>query len=288
MCRQYVVCALNDAKDKRNPGLQFTTMHAWFPSRSQVACIHIALAANGESSYRDALHVSELSRTQWNATCTVITDRKGLHIPNAVVLWTPDSKQLLHSLTAAVSTDSVHKDIFLVVSAHGYSSGAHQYIMCNGEHITDTQLGNALYSPMHPSCRSLCLLDTCHSGTLLDLRYHTASNGVSIVFTPGTVSGEHIESVVIAACNDQESSEEGISSEGGWGGGLVAELLDAFVPCSHHGDIGLQLNVVAFFKTVHHTFTNKTRIPGNIVGDRSQHPVFSFTERMEPLRYLLL
>jgi len=282
------VRASNDAKDKGSPEPQFTRMHDWFPSRRQVACIHIALAANGESSYRDALHVSELSRTQWNAACTVITDRKGLHIPNAVVLWTPDSKQMLHSLTAAVSAESVHKDILLVVSSHGYSSGAHQYIVCNSERITDTQLGNAFYGPMHPSCRSLCLLDTCHSGTLLDLRYHTVANGVSIVSNPGSVSGEHVESVVIAACNDQESSEEGISLAGGWGGGLVAELLDAFVPCSsHHGDLGRQLNVVAFFKIVHTTFTNKTRIPGNIVGDRSQHPVFSFTERMEPLRYLL-
>jgi hypothetical protein len=278
-------------KIKGTPGAQFRKMHHQFPLRSQVACIHIAFAANGESSYRDALHVSEFSREQWNATCTVITDHKGLRIPKVVVLWVPDSKQMLHSLTAAVSTESVHKDILLVVSSHGYSSGAHQYIMCNGDHVTDTQLGNAFYGLMHTSCRSLCLMDTCHSGTLLDLRYHTAANGVCIVSNPGSVSGAHVESVVIAACNDQESSEEGISSAGGWGGGLVAELLDSFLLCSthpHHGDLGRQLNVVAFFKMVYHTFTNKTRIPGNTVGDRSQHPIFSFTERMEPLRHLLL
>ena len=256
-----------------------------FPARKLVACIHVALASNGESSYRDAVHIAELAQKRWGADCTVITDRESLVVPGATIGYVQDAALLLRFITVLVYRYSPDHDILFVMSSHGYSAGVHQFVTLNGEKVTDAQLGQAVYANMHQSSLSLCLLDTCHSGTLLDLRHHTAMDALSITSLPSSVAvaGQSALSIAIGACGDQESSEEGISTAGGWGGGLIAEFLDAFP--STDDDVKVdskeinQFDVVLFFANIHHKFTHKTIIPGNIVGDRQQHPVMSFTTR---------
>jgi hypothetical protein len=50
--------------------------------------------------------------------------------------------------------------------------------MFGKEMITDAELFTALYSRMHDSIKSVCFIDTCHSGTMLDLEY-MSNNGVT-------------------------------------------------------------------------------------------------------------
>ena len=260
-------------------------MTLMFPARKRVACIHVALAANGYSSYRDALHIAQLAQKLWGADCTVITDRESLVVPGARIGYVQDASLLLRFVADSVYRQSPESDILFVMSSHGYSAGVHQFVTLNGVKVTDVDLGRAVYVNMHQSSLSLCLLDTCHSGTLLDLRHHTSIDALSITSIPSSVavSGQNALSIAIGACADQESSEEGISTAGGWGGGLIAEFLDAFpsadVDDKLDGKETKQLDVVSFFASIHNKFTHKTIIPGNLIGDRRQHPIMSFTAR---------
>lgn len=251
-----------------------------FPARAKVAVVHVALQANGDSSYRDASHIVQYSSRLWgsNAEFTVITDKKNLSIPNARVLVVSGSKQLLTELGKTVMDKSITHDILFILSSHGYSNGAQQSFRCNGQSVTDSDLGRALFEHMNANCSSFFLLDACHSGTLLDLKYHTREDGKSVATTSALTFGGENVAIAIGACSDSELSEEGISDFGGWGGGLVAEFFD-FVS-SQQGNNG-KIDILKFFKRVHNTFTNKTVI--RLVGDRRQHPILSFTN---PLLYL--
>ena len=56
-----------------------------------------------------------------------------------------------------------------------------------------------------------CLVDTCHSGTMLDFECPV---------TP------RARAFAVSACSDQETAGEDISDFGGWGGKLCAQFFD--------------------------------------------------------------
>lgn len=77
---------------------------------------------------------------------------------------------------------------------------------------------------MHESIKSLCLVDTCHSGTMLDLEY-LSTDGIH--FTRSNTPLQHRPlSICISACNDDECTGEDISTFAGWGGKLTCQVLD--------------------------------------------------------------
>jgi hypothetical protein len=97
--------------------------------------------------------------------------------------------------------------------------------------ILDQQLHDALIKPLRSSyIRVLALIDTCHSGTLLNLPVYTTNflDRVSIVGRPELKETCASPIVSISACSDAQTSEDDVSSEFGFGGGLISAFLDAW------------------------------------------------------------
>ena len=198
-----------------------------FPKRDQVLLIHVSLAANGASSYRDATNMHRKCTALWPA-CRTLAITEGavdrtLHLVRADTAGTVTAE-----ISAAVATYSATHDILFAISAHGYSGGGHQFVTCHGTQITDNDLSNALFTHMHPSCTNVCLVDTCHSGTLLGLP-RTSLDGTHFQGRRVPIICSAV-SVVISACRDTELSAEDVSTYGGWGGGITCQFLDRATP----------------------------------------------------------
>jgi len=187
--------------------------------------ITISLRANGTSSYRDAKSLRRLAGERgW--TVSQLSDSRSA--TDATVVKT--SADLLERLGQMVSDhSSKSSELLLVVSAHGYSGysgpgrgheadGRNEYISVHGQPVYDSQLRSALLDNLAASSRLTCIVDTCHSGTMLDF-------SVADLFPTSRLSV-----VCLSTCLDSELAGEDISSFGGWGGKLVAQFLDH---CSH-------------------------------------------------------
>lgn len=145
-------------------------------------------------------------------------------------------------------------DILLMISTHGYcvhhtssfngtsggggkvgaeeckeDSGCDESIHLNGEIIIDDELHNAIVSPLKsPGISLLTLVDTCHSGTMLDLPFWTIDMQHSVV--DGKVDPSCLSTIYsISACSDSESSMDDVSMFG-FDGGLIAAFLDSWKP----------------------------------------------------------
>ena len=251
--------------------------------------IILAFKANGVSSYRDAVNIIGLSQSKWpSSSIYVLTDSVSSYQEALCNRTGPVASQghvhihacgsgpeLLKTLKMLVETTVVpHSNLLFVISSHGYSerlpsrtclelNGRSEYLLVGSTKVFDFELFKALYEPMHVSVRSLCLVDTCHSGTLLDLEY-LSSDGKNFTRSH-TVLKKRPLSVCISACSDSELSGEDISKFGGWGGKLICQFLDA-VHCSPTYSIG----VLAFFQRVARTFAAQT--------SQRSHPVISYNE----------
>lgn len=225
------------------------------PGRPVFALL-VALHANGESSYRDARSLHRLLAERWGARVTVFTDKTGVEDGAHVVRTATD---LLDGIRNAVEALPHGAQLLFAVSSHGYSmatppgaprpelDGRSEFVRVRGQRVMDWQLHEALYSRMGSSVRSFAIVDTCHSGTMLDLE------GVHVGKVP--------QSCCVSACSDAELAGEDISDYGGWGGKLVAQFLDA-VPLSG------PLDAESFHRGVARTFAAQRR--------QRSHPVLSF------------
>jgi hypothetical protein len=254
-----------------------------FPS-SKTPNVHtliLCLNANGDSSYRDAESLSRLMIDRFNSKVTILSDSPSrrfrcLEDIHAVSIHIVSRKEdcMLH-IRNVVSKLPRHSDLLFVISGHGYSVpavGIHKKNELNGRSecvhvgrtiLYDYNLFDALYTHMLPDTRSICLVDTCHSGTMLDLEYISFDGGLTIKRSRQRLCRRPF-SICISACDDSELAGEDISEFGGWGGKLVCAFLD-YVSNSPNDD---QFLVYDFFRS---TF-------GRFQGQSSQreHPTLSF------------
>jgi hypothetical protein len=123
--------------------------------------------------------------------------------------------------------------------------------MFGKEMITDAELFTALYSRMHDSVKSVCFIDTCHSGTMLDLEY-MSNNGMTFHRSP-LKNIQRPDSVCISACSDSELAGEDIGHYGGWGGKLTCALLDYLfvLPVK-------TLSPIEFYRSIYKIFTTQS------------------------------
>lgn len=271
-----------------------------FPTRSRVLAITVALSANGNSSYRDAANLVRLAGEVWpgRAKCVVLTDSpKSVRLREAAdveLVKVETAEQLLGGIESAVKRDSAEMDVLFCVSAHGYSApdatfpselresdGRKEFLRVLGTHrVWDHQLTRALYGGMDERCASLCLVDTCHSGTLLDLEY-TSTDGVRFQRAPHVRSfssfsgGGTVARVCISSCSDSELSGEDVSAYGGWGGKAVCFFLDFLNSRKQkkHSSSSA-VNVMELYLAMKDLFNAQSR--------QRSHPVLSTTLRTTP------
>lgn len=236
-----------------------------FPRDSSVnvAVLIVCLSANSTSSYRDAENVAKIAHKRWGARCqtTILTDKKFNcnFVSNSVLL--KNGSHMLQEVSQFVKTHSPSRDILFVLSGHGYQrrekvkgselDGKDEYIRVGRDIVLDDNLTLALFEHMHISCHSLSLIDTCHSGTMLDMPWQS-KNGFAFVRTKGARLQPYIScnSYCISACQDSELAGEDISNFGGFGGKLVSQFLDYF-----KNDC---IDIVKFFIAVKKTFESQS------------------------------
>jgi hypothetical protein len=131
-------------------------------------------------------------------------------------------------------------------------NGRSECVLLRGVPIYDHELFTALYEHMSLETRSLCLIDTCHSGTMLDLEYLSSDGGKQFSRSLTPLIRRPL-SVCISACDDSEFAGEDISTYGGWGGKLVCRYLD-YVSAQR---VPGPLDIPAFHASVYRAFTHQ-------------------------------
>jgi hypothetical protein len=220
-----------------------------------VTVIIVALQANGESSYRDAKHLMAQTRLAWPGSQSfVFSDRAGddgKHISNKV--------DLLREISKLVRKTSATSDILFCLSAHGYAHSNKQFVRIGVDRVFDHELHDALYDPMHVSCLSLCLVDTCHSGSLMNLPF-CSTDGVHFLKDQNSPENVKPQSFCISACSDSELAGEDISDTYGWGGKLMCQFLDYLT-------VHPTFHIYQFYENVQFVFSKQSQ--------QKSHPVLS-------------
>ena len=116
--------------------------------------------------------------------------------------------------------------VIILISGHGYQTTSKtseetdrldEYIAYNGGTILDNEINTLLVSKLGKTKRSVCLGDTCHSGTLFDIGItnitNITNNGSSVVYS-------------LSACLDNQLASCDIGYNAGFGGALTVQLLD--------------------------------------------------------------
>ena len=250
-----------------------------FPSR-HVHTLILCLPANGDSSYRDSENMARLMTERFKSRVTILTDKpqrfSRLLSDNVCIYGIFNKEECIHYIGQTVTQLTPGSDLLFLVSAHGYSVpaiGVHKDRELNGRteclHIRNTilydyELFYALYDGMAMDTQSLCLIDTCHSGTMLDLEYLSVDGGTSFRRSRQPLTHRPL-SVCISACSDSEQAGEDISNYGGWGGKLACQYFD-FVS----KESNTSFNVYDFFTLVYGRFSQQ-------LSQRSR-PVISYNE----------
>jgi len=195
-----------------------------FPVRDKILTLIVALHANGNSSYRDAANLCKLSVKKWgdNSTIVILTDNKDLNGG----IYVEDKKTFVNKLLSVVKKWSPTHDILFVISAHGYLMGKNEYIRVGDDVVLDHEIRDAFYGEMEYNCHSFCLVDTCHSGTMLDLEWVSTDGKLFRYNDEDKMRQLFVSTCCISACNDKQLAGEDISNFGGWGGKLVCVFLD--------------------------------------------------------------
>lgn len=242
-----------------------------FPkNKSDLLVINVALEANGTSSYRDALAISELTKSKWGARNIIITDAPGMF--KCPVLVTKSKKEFVSALKNSISTCK-EQCVLFTLSSHGYSTvipdrvknelnGRSEFIKVGADRVLDYELFEAFYGCMGNNVQSLCLIDTCHSGTMLDLEYLSTDGEKFIRSKTELKSRPH--SVCISACSDHELAGEDVSDYAGWGGKLTCQFVDFL------NQSGSFIDIKKFYRQVHRAFTSQ-RV-------QRSHPIISYND----------
>lgn len=247
-----------------------------FPfDKGRVHVLAIALQYGGcLSAIRDTAAIRRLCDVKWpQARIDIATDRLDTRVthPRCTYHYIRNKTDLLVLINRVASCGV--PNLLFTLSSHGYSqkarglrakrelNGRSEYIVVNGsrpERVYDYELFQAFYGRMKACTKSLCLIDTCHSGTMLDLEY-LSTDGIHFRRTRTPLLTRPL-SVCISACNDSETAGEDISEFAGWGGKLICAFVDYANTTSH-------CRIVDFYRQIAKVFSSQ-RI-------QRSHPVLS-------------
>jgi hypothetical protein len=227
------------------------------------AVLCVALRANGDSSYRDARALRRAAREKWGVESVTLSD-SAFEGATCVV----SKAQLLQRIR---TVRDAAKCLLFVVSAHGYSEATplaarceidarSEYLRLHSAKIYDFELRAALLENAPSNFMCVALVDTCHSGTMLDLDY-ISFDGVRA--QRSLAAQCNAKALCVSACRDAEQAGEDISDYAGWGGKLVAFFLDYLM------QRGNRFAPLAFYRAALAVFSAQAQ--------QRSHPVFSFS-----------
>lgn len=130
------------------------------------------------------------------------------------------SSNLIKSLEQTIK--SINNNFMLCLSSHGYANGDKNYINWCHTKITDQHFHDVLTNNMKKELYCLSLIDTCKSGTMLNLNYKTKD---LIKYEPENLSDSTLNIVCIGAVDDNEYDQDDLS-DFGYGGGLTSAFID--------------------------------------------------------------
>jgi hypothetical protein len=247
-----------------------------FPCNKSLVVLAIALRANGSSSYRDASAIARLTSSIWGATVTILTDVPSLllNVPEKTkIIHVIDKKKMLSSIAGISRSLRKGTDLLFSMSSHGWSTvvahrkllemnGRSEFVKVGNEMVMDYELFDSLYNEMQEDIVSLCLIDTCHSGTMLDLEF-ISNDGIYFTRSKTPLRSRPL-SVCISACSDNETAGEDVSTYAGWGGKLTCQFLDY----ANLLKPSTCIKVLDFYKMISKTFSLQSQ--------QKSHPLISY------------
>ncbi|KAI9447265.1 caspase domain-containing protein [Lactarius psammicola] len=188
--------------------------------------------------YETAYFLRDYLGFERNST-RVLTDDQPLNLPIkknilAAMYWLVEGAQSGDSLFFFFSGPTAQ-----IKDTNGDGPDGLDEVMCTMEFlsspanpwvITDNDVHDIMIKPLPPKCRLTAIIDTCHSGTLLDLPFIYNSHGMLTPNNPSVVERRSSDADVISlsACKDnQEDHVDGRASEA-WHGGAMRRVSQTF------------------------------------------------------------
>ena len=101
-------------------------------------------------------------------------------------------------------------------------------ITCEMNYILDDELKNIIDENLKHTCKLVCLIDCCNSGTMLDLKYNyldSSNNDLTTINTKLTDSNNNV--IMISGCMDKQVSLD-IFRNVGYNGAMTLSFLESF------------------------------------------------------------
>jgi len=178
------------------------------------------------------IHAYVETQSDANALIHDISDVQ-IHVPLTSNELINELSTLLTNLDAQATSLKEPVDILMCISSHGYAtsrsrSGGQEMIYFRGGLIKDSDLRQRLVNVVSSSfVRLFILVDTCCSGTMLNLPYVTRDGKTEVL--EESLDGIKGEAIVWqqSACAENQSSMDDLSNMG-FDGSLVASFIDAW------------------------------------------------------------
>jgi hypothetical protein len=202
----------------------YDLIHMTYACKEKLNITNILIITDDDTKFKNAyLHESIRLLNKKSIKCLI--DLENIKIINI-------SHHNFTSLLYDTINNITDKQILLSISCHGYTSSHNpnnktesdnkdEYICINNQRILDDDLFNSVNIP---NKQIFCLIDTCSSGTMLDLPYvydiqqNTSYMENNLICKP--------EIFTLSACKDTEYDSDSFSNIYGYGGGLTSVFLD--------------------------------------------------------------
>lgn len=191
-----------------------------------IGCNYVGKAYELYGCINDAENIENILKFKYAFdTITVLTDYTNMK---------PTKKNILDGLKNMLINSNPGDTLFLSFSGHGSLtkdkngdelSGFDSMFFCvDAEFIVDDEIKLVIDSNLKKDVSLFALFDSCHSGTVMDLRYQYLDSGNSDKTTINEKERETIGSVVmISGCTDGQTSSETSDMQGA----MTASFLNA-------------------------------------------------------------
>ena len=157
----------------------------------------------------------------------------------------PSKANILYQMDQLVTFANKNNDkevlLFLSYSGHGYylpdkngdEEDGRDEVLCPVDYnsrgfITDDVIKSRLIDKLHSKVKLVILMDCCHSGTIVDLKYNYEAGNVNNYRVLGDLKDDPCETIMISGCKDDQTSADayirnGVSFE--YQGAMTAAFL---------------------------------------------------------------